>query len=150
MQHPVWVSGITRLTKIFMSKLSMENVSKAIMYASSGPWTCNMCCQSACVLLCCENNQPPNPSDLQQRFYFSLTWLWLWVSCGPAPYFSVFSNLSRRSGPNLRNVLQEQVKNNGHIWSGSETLCSDMGCVHSAYIPFAKASHMANTDKFGW
>lgn len=27
-----------------------------------------------------------------------------------------------------------------------ETFCSEMGCVQSAHIPFAKASHRASTD----
>lgn len=30
--------------------------------------------------------------------------------------------------------------------NGSETFCSDMGCVHSAHTPFVKTSHTASTD----
>lgn len=115
------------------------------------PEKCSMCCKSARAILCCNTNRPPHSSNLWQRFYFSLMWLQLLVSCGPATCFALFPQTSRRSGPNLGNVLlQEEVTNNGSICTWSETHALIMWCVHSAHIPLPNASHAANTDKFGW
>lgn len=59
---------------------------------------------------------------------------------------SLLPNPDRKRGPSLGNVYRKRRKTMVAPRQSPETFCSEMGCVHSAHIPFAKASHRANTD----
>lgn len=58
---------------------------------------------------------------------------------------SLLPNPDRKRGPDLGNVYRKRTTMVAPRHS-PETFCSEMGCVHSAHIPSAKASHRADTD----
>lgn len=105
-----------------MSKLSMEKCIRSHYVCNQWSHRHAICVVHQQVLYCVVITTKLQTPVTCDKGFISHSRDWLWVSCGPAPCFALFPQPSRRSGPNLGNVLlQEEVKNNGSTRSGSET-----------------------------
>lgn len=147
---PFTVGTISSL-EIICQNYPQKMYQKPLCVKPMAPLTCNMCCQSAFAILYCDNNQPPNSSDLQQRFISHSYILWLWVSCGPAPHAFLYS--------------QNQAERVAPIWKMFDRKRWRTMAVHAVALkPYAlvwdvsilltfhllKQVTWVNTDKFGW
>ena len=117
-------------------KITHSKYVTSIVCATNSPT--DMSCMLLEFATLCSDYQPPNLSDLQQRF-LTCAACWPWGICGPK-YLLPYPG--RKSGSDLGNIFQQE-KNNVSAMQWLWNLCSDTGCIHSAQISFFKTSHMA-------